>query len=129
MESGRDTEKKTVPGPILLMGTPGAGKGTQAKELVKIWNIPQISTGDLLRANVAEGTKVALTFAKSSGLSYKQQLLENQSQMPLLLTPYTKQHGIFSMDPADIEANVKTLAVAGVKTDASMFTDKIISQI
>ena len=79
--------------------------------------------------NVAEGTKVALTFAKSSGLSYKQQLLENQSQMPLLLTPYTKQHGIFSMDPADIEANVKTLAVAGVKTDASMFTDKIISQI
>ena len=50
--------------------------------------------------NVSEGTKVALTFAKSSGLSYKQQLLENQSQMPLLLTPYTKQHGIFSMDPA-----------------------------
>jgi adenylate kinase len=57
-EPGRATESDTVPGPILLMGAPGGGKGTQARELVKVWNIPQISTGDLLRANVAEGTKV-----------------------------------------------------------------------
>jgi adenylate kinase len=34
------------------------GKGTQAKELVKIWGIPQISTGDLLRGNVAQGTEL-----------------------------------------------------------------------
>jgi adenylate kinase len=60
MESGRVTESKTVPGPILLMGAPGAGKGTQAKELVKIWDIPQISTGDLLRAHVAQGTKLGI---------------------------------------------------------------------
>jgi adenylate kinase len=57
-ESGRATESDTVPGPILLLGAPGVGKGTQAKELVKLWNIPQISTGDLLRANVAQGTQL-----------------------------------------------------------------------
>jgi adenylate kinase len=47
-----------APGPILLMGAPGVGKGTQAKELMHAWNIPQISTGDLLRSNVAHGTSL-----------------------------------------------------------------------
>lgn len=50
--------QKFIPGPILLLGAPGVGKGTQAKELVTAWGIPQISTGDLLRSNVAQGTEL-----------------------------------------------------------------------
>jgi len=58
VEQGREAGRKTVPGPILLLGAPGVGKGTQAKELVKLWGIPQISTGDLLRTNVSQGTQL-----------------------------------------------------------------------
>jgi adenylate kinase len=43
---------------LILLGAPGAGKGTQAQKLVEHYSIPQISTGDLLRAAVADGTEL-----------------------------------------------------------------------
>jgi adenylate kinase len=52
--------KDFVPGPVLILGAPGAGKGTQAQLLVDKYNIPQISTGDLLRGNIARGTELGL---------------------------------------------------------------------
>jgi len=52
------TTIRISPGPILLLGAPGVGKGTQAKEIMAAWGIPQISTGDILRANVAGGTEL-----------------------------------------------------------------------
>ena len=54
----RNTER--VVGPIILLGAPGAGKGTQGKLLSATYGIPQISTGDLFRENIARGTDLGL---------------------------------------------------------------------
>ncbi len=53
-------ETAFLPGPVLLLGAPGVGKGTQAQLLVSKFGIPQISTGDLLRGNIARGTKLGI---------------------------------------------------------------------
>lgn len=47
-----------VPGPVLLLGAPGVGKGTQAQLLVASLGIPQISTGDLLRQHVRQNSEL-----------------------------------------------------------------------
>jgi adenylate kinase len=45
---------------LIIMGPPGAGKGTQAKFIAEHFKIPAISTGDIFRANVSEGTELGL---------------------------------------------------------------------
>jgi adenylate kinase len=47
-------------GPVVLLGPPGAGKGTQAKRIMERYLIPQVSTGDILRFNVAQGTELGM---------------------------------------------------------------------
>ncbi|MCI5622892.1 MULTISPECIES: adenylate kinase [Anaerostipes] len=43
---------------IIMLGAPGAGKGTQAKQIAEAYKIPHISTGDIFRANIKEGTEL-----------------------------------------------------------------------
>ena len=43
---------------IIMLGAPGAGKGTQAKKIAEKYNIPHISTGDIFRANIKNGTEL-----------------------------------------------------------------------
>lgn len=45
---------------LVLLGAPGAGKGTQAMKISKQYNIPHISTGDILRDNIERGTRLGL---------------------------------------------------------------------
>ena len=45
---------------VILLGPPGAGKGTQAKELAKVYRVPHLSTGDMLRENIAEKTPLGV---------------------------------------------------------------------
>ena len=49
---------------IILLGAPGAGKGTQAAYLVDKYNLPHISTGDIFRSNIKQRTEIGL-LAKS----------------------------------------------------------------
>src|SRR5256885_12656260 len=69
------TTKKEAVGSIILLGPPGAGKGTQAKEIVARYGVPQISTGDILRDHKARGTALG---AKASEYMDKGQLVPDQ---------------------------------------------------
>ena len=57
-EPANDTARNI--GPVILLGPPGAGKGTQARRIVERYGVPQISTGDLLRDHVGRCTELGL---------------------------------------------------------------------
>jgi adenylate kinase len=71
MESAAVNKSMSTVGPVILLGAPGAGKGTQAKAIVERNAIPQVSTGDLLRDHVSRSTelgKQAKAIMDSGGL-------------------------------------------------------------
>lgn len=78
------------PGPVLLLGAPGVGKGTQAKALMAAFHIPQISTGDLLRQHRADHTPLGIMAEKlmSQGILVPDDLV-NQMVAARLTLPDT----------------------------------------
>ena len=49
---------------IIMLGAPGAGKGTQAKMIAKEYGVPHVSTGDIFRANIKNGTELGMEAKK-----------------------------------------------------------------
>ena len=60
---------------IIMLGAPGAGKGTQAKKIAEVLSIPHISTGDIFRANIKQGTELG---AKAKEYMDKGQLVPDE---------------------------------------------------
>ena len=67
---------------IIMLGAPGAGKGTQAKMIAEKFNIPHISTGDIFRANIKNGTELV---KKAKEYMDKGQLVPDELTVEILL--------------------------------------------
>ena len=67
---------------LIMLGAPGAGKGTQAKKIAKKYQIPHISTGDIFRANIKAGTELGL---KAKSYMDQGQLVPDEVTIGMLL--------------------------------------------
>jgi adenylate kinase len=112
---------------VVLLGAPGAGKGTQAKMLIEKYKIPQISTGDILRKAVADGTplgKEAKVIMDSGGLVSDKIVLGLVEER--LKQPDTKDGFIldgFPRNTAQAEALDKILSGNGIPLTVALNID------
>ena len=73
--------KAIAAGPVILMGAPGAGKGTQAQRIAERYGIPQISTGDILRSNVQRETELG---RKAKEIMERGELVSDELVLPMV---------------------------------------------
>lgn len=112
---------------IIMLGAPGAGKGTQAKQIADHYSIPHISTGDIFRANIKEGTELG---KKAKEYMDKGQLVPDELTCDLVMDRISQDDAKdgFVLDgfPRTIpqaEALEKALDAAGQKMDYAIDVD------
>jgi len=112
---------------MILIGPPGAGKGTQAARLVERYKIPHISSGDMLRAAVAEGTPLGRT---ADGYMKAGQLVPDDVVIGMVIERMRKPdcQGGFMLDGfprtrPQAEALEQALAAAGIALDVVLLIE------
>ena len=105
---------------LILMGAPGAGKGTQSAKISEKWNIPAVSTGDMLRAAVKEGTEMGV---KAKSFMDAGQLVPDEVVIGIIKDYLSSDKGTngFILDgfPRSIP-QAEALDAMGVKIDAAL---------
>lgn len=118
---------------VVLFGPPGAGKGTQAKRVVDLLGVPQISTGDIMRAERASGSELGKRFddyMSQGKLVPDEMVLELLSKR--LSQPDAKAGAIFDGYPRTVaqgEALDALLAKAGRKIDVVVSLEVQLSDL
>ena len=114
---------------LVVMGLPGAGKGTQADKIVDKYRIPHISTGDMFRAAIKEDTEIGL---KAKSFIDKGELVPDEVTIGIVQERLNKQDCAdgflldgFPRTVAQAEALENTLAEIGKKIDYVINIDVI----
>lgn len=112
---------------IIMLGVPGAGKGTQAKQIADKFQIPHISTGDIFRANIKEGTELG---TKAKAFMDKGELVPDELTVQLVVDRIAKddcKRGFvldgFPRSIPQAEVLDETLAKMGEKMDYAIDVD------
>ena len=94
---------------IVLLGAPGAGKGTQAALIANEYNIPHISTGDIFRKNIKEGTELGSKLKSyiDAGMEVSVFTIDTDTDWALISSYWQQLRGITTNYPKKIMAKTK----------------------
>ncbi len=105
---------------LILLGAPGAGKGTQAEKIVDEYGIPAISTGNILRAAVKDGTEMGL---KAKSFMDAGQLVPDEVVIGIIKDRLQKDD---CKDGFILDGFPRTIPQAQALEDANVTIDKVV---